>query len=1254
MDRVKRRWWTVTLPALALLVVLAAVVSGAFQLAILLLPSYRDDVAAWVSEAAGRPVQLGGIHLGWSGVFPRLELSDITLFTREGTAEILHAQRLSLGFSLTRLVAGNTLPSQVELSGLSLGIETDADGALRIRGLESQQAGADAQAWLAELARFRRVRLYNSTLQVLHPRLGAEPQDLVLREAELARTTLNGFRAQALLTLPPRLGQTLRLDAVVRGEITEPQTWSGRYSAQAQGLQPQAWLAAWLAPDAQIEVEDLRLGLSGQFEQGRLSTARLTARSGALGTRRAARSWQARGAEIQLQLTALEARGWRVALDRFSTGSEAQVQGAMLHLRPGRNGTEWALDAEELRLDALAPWASLLAVADPRIGRLRGALRGVVLRWREQAEMPDFSFRAQLANLSGVAEDDTPGFSGLRGELAATAQAGRLTLDGEQLALTLPGTLASAVPFERFRGELQWHRATEGWQLTLPDFGWQLLGSQGEGRMILRWPQQAGSPHLELDARFSAEDVNRLKPFMPLHWGPPLRNWLQTAIVQGRVTRGELQIRGPLADFPYHQRQTGEWKLDLDAAGLDLAYAPGWPAVSGLDAQLQFRGNGLGIESRQAQVLGNRVDSVSARIEDFREGQLVVQAHVSGEMARFYEFLRQSPLRQPLAALLEQTRASGPAAVDLRLDVPLKRTRETRVNGAVTLDQVELAVQALSEPVQKLSGKIEFSNRSVRARQLSARLMGAEVDARILPREGSSGLLQADFTPLMEAPGVAALIPGWLRSRLGGSSRWRAELALGTAGPLQLTSDLQGTTLDLPPPLGKAAADSTPLTLRIGAASRGPLRLQIDYHQRLGADAVLVSRGGKWNLRTLELQLGGPAAQAGSVRGIFIGGKTEELDVLAWRRVLQGLDAGGLPLRAVALGAERVVIGRQRIHQVTARWIPDAAGWTLSLDGAGASGEVVRNSAADSLRARLDYLVLDPIPVAQGAADSGPPSAAAFDPVQYPQMDLQTQRLRLGQTELGAVTLLTQRVPEGQRLERLEVRDGALQLGASGEWLRGPGGSTARLDFDLRSPNIAGVLTAFGFAPSVEARETQFAGELAWPLSPTGVAWQQADGDIRLKIQNGTLRTVEPGAGRVLGLVNFYALPRRLILDFRDVVSKGLGFDQIEGRFRLGGGVASTDNLTIRGPSLRMEVAGDIGLAARDYNQTVRVYPDMSSGVTLGAALLGGPAVGALVLLAQELLQKPLDQVTQFGYRVTGSWENPQITKLEAGNEKDG
>src|SRR5205085_5629645 len=137
----------------------------------------------------------------------------------------------------------------------------------------------------------------------------------------------------------------------------------------------------------------------------------------------------------------------------------------------------------------------------------------------------------------------------------------------------------------------------------------------------------------------------------------------------------------------------------------------------------------------------------------------------------------------------------------------------------------------------------------------------------------------------------------------------------------------------------------------------------------------------------------------------------------------------------------------------------------------------------------------------------------------------------------------------------------------------------------------------------------------------------------------------DPGAGRVLGLVNFYALPRRLTLNFRDVVSSGLGFDKVTGDFELHDGSAHTQNLAINGPSLRMDVKGRIGLAARDYDQTVDVYPDVSAGVTLGALALGGPVAGVLTLIAQQILNKPLDQVTHLTYRVTGSWDNPQVER---------
>ena len=46
------------------------------------------------------------------------------------------------------------------------------------------------------------------------------------------------------------------------------------------------------------------------------------------------------------------------------------------------------------------------------------------------------------------------------------------------------------------------------------------------------------------------------------------------------------------------------------------------------------------------------------------------------------------------------------------------------------------------------------------------------------------------------------------------------------------------------------------------------------------------------------------------------------------------------------------------------------------------------------------------------------------------------------------------------------------------------------------------------------------------------------NGNLSLELERGQLRTVKPGAGRMLGLLSVTELPRRLALDFRDVTDE--------------------------------------------------------------------------------------------------------------------
>ncbi|MGH8506408.1 MAG: YhdP family protein, partial [Stenotrophobium sp.] len=863
--------------------------------------------------------------------------------------------------------------------------------------------------------------------------------------------------------------------------------------------------------------------------------------------------------------------------------------------------------------------------------------------------------RAVLKNFGYAAADGPVGVSGISGELSADEDSGRLHLAGGGVTLDLPQAMRNPVPFDALTGELQWHRQSEGWQLSMPQFTWQLAGTQGQGAVSLLLPSADGqSPNLDLTANFDAADANRLKPFIPTHWHPHLHDWLTDGILGGRVANGVLRIHGPLADFPFEKNPDGKWQLDFDANAVKLLYHPDWPEVDDINAHLTFTGNRLDISADSGSVKGLHLIKASARFADFNDAQLQVDATVGGELPRFYDFLRASPLKKTLAGLVDHTSASGAAKVEVHLDIPLKDAAQTEVNGDVALDDAQLRYKGLSQPIHDISGNIEFNQHGVLSTPISAKFEDLDLDVRIAPREGTKGVISAgfDYGPQADGGGVSEFVPELLRKALSGHAHWTAELPLAADNTgLTLRTDMKGIAVALPAPLGKTAEQAVPLSIVIDAGNDDKTRVRVDYQDRLSADIALAPAAATGNATTgatvtgVNLQLGkGPAPVATS--GVYVSGATDDLDLGAWHAALGTLGNSSLALQKIDLHAGHLHLLGQTVSDVHLLSTPVAQGSSTLLDGAGAEGKVDWDkSAGGRLTARLKHLRLDaqPPPTDEAAASASATEAPAQDPAQLPQLDIRVDQLDAGSADLGKATVLTQRIAGGQSLAQCELTGGKTTLSAGGQWTRLNGQSSAALKFDLSSHDIAAVLKAFGYAPNLDAKDSHFTGDLKWPARAAGLKWELAQGPIAIDVKTGKLSAVESGAGRVLGLLNFYALPRRLTLDFRDVTGSGLAFDSIGGSFDLADGVAKTGNLDIDGPSLRMEVRGQVGLLARDLDQTVKVYPSVSSGVTLGAALLGGPAVGALVLIAQQVLKQPLEKLTELDYHVTGSWDNPKI-----------
>jgi uncharacterized protein YhdP len=170
-------------------------------------------------------------------------------------------------------------------------------------------------------------------------------------------------------------------------------------------------------------------------------------------------------------------------------------------------------------------------------------------------------------------------------------------------------------------------------------------------------------------------------------------------------------------------------------------------------------------------------------------------------------------------------------------------------------------------------------------------------------------------------------------------------------------------------------------------------------------------------------------------------------------------------------------------------------------------------------------------------------------------------------------------------------------------------------------------------------------GSLAWQGDPASVDFASLAGDVQMQAEDGQFLEIEPGLGKLIGLMSLQALPRRITLDFRDIFSKGFQFDRIASSAQVENGVLKLREFRMRGPAAEVEMTGEADIARETQDLRVRVLPSLSDSAALGIGIVN-PVAGVAAAIAQRLLKNPLGQIFAFDYTVTGTWADPKVEKI--------
>jgi len=282
------------------------------------------------------------------------------------------------------------------------------------------------------------------------------------------------------------------------------------------------------------------------------------------------------------------------------------------------------------------------------------------------------------------------------------------------------------------------------------------------------------------------------------------------------------------------------------------------------------------------------------------------------------------------------------------------------------------------------------------------------------------------------------------------------------------------------------------------------------------------------------------------------------------------------------------------------------------------------------------------------AAVAGAAANAQIDPRTLPAISARAEDFSWQSRQFGRLVAAISREPRGLTIDSIATTSPAFDLLASGSWWMEQGAPRTRVEVLLTSTDFRAASKALAFRDAIDARKAKFAANLWWPGGPSMDVLKTLNGTLHVTLADGRLRDIEPGAGRMLGLLSVAQLPRRLALDFRDVTDEGLAFNSVRGDFELRAGNAFTQNLLLKGAAIDMGIVGRTGLATEDYDQTIVVSGNPSGPLAVAGALAAGPVIGAGVLVLSQLFKDQLQGLTRAYYHVTGPWAAPVVQRIAA------
>jgi uncharacterized protein (TIGR02099 family) len=802
-------------------------------------------------------------------------------------------------------------------------------------------------------------------------------------------------------------------------------------------------------------------------------------------------------------------------------------------------------------------------------------------------------------------------------------------------------------------------RLAEGLVVAVDDFQLHNQDIKAAGRVWLEADRDE-RPFTYIRARFSDADGRSTSKYIPRnHMSLEAQAWLDRGIKDGYVPAGEMQFHGRLRDIRDLDREmAGEFFVDFEVERGDVFFSPGWLHAKNGAGRVLF--HNLSMDIDLDRVSYDQLDNARAQasIADLNEPVLDIRVETESTSALAVSTWLDTPVGKQYRRVMSNLHGlEGDVRSEINLRMPLdQRNPQPDVRVLVNFDNVSAQSDNWGIDLSQVNGRLEVTPATFKARQLRASYFGDPIKIDIDTLKPSGNTL-VSARGKIKTRNLLNKLPPYLTADMHGKSDWRIGLNFaGVSTPenkpflrLKAVSDLEHTMLGLPQPFAKSAASPTSVRADVDFFHE-QIRFKADMGNDIrGRGQLIPDDARNFQLNMLDIAFS-TELKPKPRQGLHLYGSIEEVSVDDWVRFIKNTGrANHELLQTVDLSIDRAMAFRREVDGARIRLKQENQHFLGNIDASIINGSFTapwRPSPQNPVIIDLDYLQIDKLDQETTEAD--------LRPADLPDFRLNSKALAFHDMLFSNLHVEARVVADTLFVDSLGLHKDNLVLQGMAHWVYDAASQShlSSITMTLKGDQMGQAIAGMGFGDSMQNGTLNFSGGFTWPAPLIAFTVENLVGDARYRIEDGVLNNVEPGGGgKFVGLFSLGALPRRLSLDFSDMLIEGMEFDEITGTYRIEDGILYTENTRMDAIAAKIKISGKTDIAKRQYDQTVEVTPKIRQTLPVLGAISAGSTVGWGLLLLQNLFKKVIDDAVEIEYRITGSWDDPQIELIKAVDE---